>query len=371
MKIIDSWVDKWGYILRSLKKKTYFSADLSGGFDTRVVLSILLNSGIDLDELIINSSNDKKHCHEEDFKIASNISTKFGFKLNKYYIKSHGTKLNAQDALLCTIYTKLGFHKEFYTSTLFYTKPRFHVPGSGGEILREYPNEPIEKYVDKIASQGKQIKSYEEEFYNSSIRLCERSLSLIKNKKTYYSSHEISSVFYAMGRNRNHFGKASIESYLLNVYMLQPLIDPEIRKIRFSENHPNDLIAYIYTRFAHDLIIFPFEGKRVLGYKSIIKAEQLNKKLPPYTKKKDYNENFYIDTKRKSPVSPSNDKTNIEEYLRKMFFNSTKFRTTLNQVYNNIVYDWAKEYSKTTNYHPLRHGHGLYAVVKILEDISR
>lgn len=51
-------------------------------------------------------------------------------------------------------------------------------------------------------------------------------------------------------------------------------------------------------------------------------------------------------------------------------FNSSKFKETINKVYDNVVYDWAKEYSKKSNYHPLRHGNGLYAVVKILEDLS-
>ena len=38
LKIIDKWADKWGYIIRSLKKKTNnISLDLSGGFDTRAL----------------------------------------------------------------------------------------------------------------------------------------------------------------------------------------------------------------------------------------------------------------------------------------------------------------------------------------------
>ena len=46
LKLIDNWVNKWAYIFRSLKKKTdNISCDLSGGFDTRIVLSIMLNSG--------------------------------------------------------------------------------------------------------------------------------------------------------------------------------------------------------------------------------------------------------------------------------------------------------------------------------------
>jgi len=80
---IDKWVDKWGYIIRSLlKKSNNVASDLTGGLDTRIVLSILLNSGIDLNDILINTSKDKKLCHEEDFRIASDIASRYSFKLN-------------------------------------------------------------------------------------------------------------------------------------------------------------------------------------------------------------------------------------------------------------------------------------------------
>ena len=60
LELIDKWVDKWGYIIRSLKKKTKnISSDLSGGFDTRSMITILMNSGIDLNQIYIHSINDK------------------------------------------------------------------------------------------------------------------------------------------------------------------------------------------------------------------------------------------------------------------------------------------------------------------------
>ena len=82
LEIIDKWVDKWGYIIRSLiKQSDNISTDLSGGFDTRTLLSLVLNSGIDLNRVNINSVNNKLNDHDIDYKIASNISSNFGFKL--------------------------------------------------------------------------------------------------------------------------------------------------------------------------------------------------------------------------------------------------------------------------------------------------
>ena len=100
MKILDKWADKWGYILRSIKRKTNnISIDLSGGFETRLFLSILINSGINFNDIRINTALDKEHDHEIDFKIVSNISSKFGFKLNNLQIENNGTVLNVKDTI--------------------------------------------------------------------------------------------------------------------------------------------------------------------------------------------------------------------------------------------------------------------------------
>ena len=112
----------------------------------------------------------------------------------------------------------------------------------------------------------------------------------------------------------------------------------------------------------------PFQGKRKINKKSIEKAEKLNKKLPPYKIKSKYNKNFYIDIEKNYRATPSKD-NNPNEYLRKLF-QSPKFINIINQIYDNKVYNWAKQYSKKSKYFPLRHGYGLYAVAKTLEDLS-
>ena len=364
MKIVDKWVDKWSYIFRSLKKKTNnISSNLSGGFDTRVVLSILLNSGIDLNEILMFSINNTIHTHEEDFKIATNISLKFGFKLNNLVLDNNGIKLSTKDSLFSDIYSKLGFHKEFYSITKFLNKPKFIISGGGGEIIRGYPDLPIKKYIEKL--------SYNKKFFNSSIAICNRSIALLKKKKTYSNDYELSADLYSKGITRHHNGKTSVVGFLGNSYSLQPLIDPDIKQIKFDVNEKSvhDLIAYIYVRFSQDLINFPFQGKRELNPESIIKAEKMNKNFPSYKIKSDYNKNFYIDNKRKSPAPPSNDNKKVDQYLNELF-KSSKFIHLINQVYDKNVYNWAKEYSKKSKFHPLRHGYGLFAVAKTLEDLS-
>ena len=374
LRIIDEWVDKWGYIFRSLSRQTEnFSFDLSGGFDTRTVLSILISSGLDLNKTFIRSATDtnKNPDHIEDFKIASNISLKFGFKLNNHYMDNSSTNWSTNDTLFCTMYSKLGFHKEFYLKNKFYHKPRFVFTGNGGENIRGYPGYPIKQYIEGISSQAKEIIGQEENFYNSTMRLCKRSVDLILKEKSYENDYEISSALYAKGRTRNHYGKSAVEGFLANIYLIQPLNDPDIKKIKFniSEKWSHDLIAYIYYRFAHDLIYFPIQGKRTLNSKSIKKAEILNNKIQSYKIKNDFNENFFIDEKRSCPVFPSSENKNADVYLKELI-NTSNFTETLNKMYNNEIFEWSRKYIEKTNFFPLRHIYGLFAIVITLDYLT-
>jgi hypothetical protein len=151
LKIIDDWIDKWCYIFRSLKKQTdNIYADLSGGFDTRAMITILLNSGINMNELNIHSLLDKNHGHDIDLKIASNISSKFGFKLNNFKLNNTFTKWSTKDTLSCTFYSKIGFHKEFYLHDRFLNQPLFTFTGSGGEFLRGAPLASVKKFIKRF-----------------------------------------------------------------------------------------------------------------------------------------------------------------------------------------------------------------------------
>ena len=365
LKIIDKWVDKWGYILRSLKKQTdNISMDLSGGFDTRMVLSLLLNSGVNLNDILIKSMEGMK----EDFKIATNISTILGFKLNENKFYNEGTLLDIKDAFDCSKYTKLGFHKVFHIKNKFFTKPIFSLTGGWGEMLRGYPNFQIQKYIESICG-AIIIQGYEEEFYDSSKRILERSINNLKKEKIYNNDYELSTALYLRGRAINHFGKGSVESFLVNEYNLEPLSDPDLKKLKIDTNGKSfhDLIAYIYVRFSHNLISVPFQGKRILNDLSIQKAEKLNNKIPPYKVKSDYNKNFYIDNRRKSLLYQSKYSQNPDKYLKKIF-KEKKIILNINKIYNKSVNNWTKGISP--NYYPFRHIYSLLAIANIIEDIS-
>ena len=373
LKIIDKWADKWGFISRSLIHKTNsISMDLSGGLDTRTTFSLLYNSGINLNNLFIKSYNDTLYTHIEDIKIATNISLKYGFKLNENHLENNITKWGFKNALDCTFYSKLGFHKEFSFKNEFFNKPRFAFTGTWGELIRGYPYLTIQKYIEKLSSKSRYIREYEKEneFYYSSKRILERSINRIKNENKF-NDYELSSVLESRSISLYHYGRETVESFFANIYRLEPLSDPELKKLKLNINEKtfHDLITYIYFRFAKDLINIPIQGNRTLGNESIEKAIKLNKKIPPYIRKSDFNKNFYIDTERKSPLSSSKDMSQPIYYIKKII-KDKEFLNSLNKKYNTSVYEWAEHHSKISNYFPLRHQYGLLAIVKVLDYLS-
>ena len=370
LEIIDNWVDKWGYIFRSLKNQTdniYF--DLSGGFDTRTLLAILLNFGIKMDDLNIYSIQNNKHEHDIDYKIAREIAAKYGFKLNNFHFDNNSTEWSLKDSLYDTFYSKLGFHKEFYLKKYFFNKPRFSFSGSGGESLRGTPNSPIQKFIERNSLTD--INSHKREFFCSSEKIFNRSIFELKKEKTFNNDFEISFYLYSKTQGRNHFGKSALEKYLVNVYVLQPLMDPEIKKIRYDINNAtcHDLIAYIIVRFAPDLLYFPFQGYRILNLESIRKAEKLNNNYKPYKKRLEYNNNFYIDNKRLSPVKSTKNKEDAYDYLKELFSSSNYFKM-VKKFYDKDVYDWANKYSYKTNYHPYKQHYSLLAIAITLNNLQ-
>lgn len=146
-------------------------------------------------------------------------------------------------------------------------------------------------------------------------------------------------------------------------------MDPDLQKIKFNKKGKSsqDLMAYIYVRFAPELIYLPFERNRSINLKSIKKAEKLNKMLPPYKIKSDYDINFFIDNERQSPDNSS--VCNFDEEYLLSIIKSPKFKQIIYNHYDKDIYNWAVNFNKTNRFSDLKHLQGLLAVYKVLKDI--
>ena len=322
-----------------------------------------------MNDIVIHSINNNLNYHDIDYKIANEIATKFGFELNKLSFDNKSISLGIKHSILNTIYAKLGFHKQFYLKDKFFIKPRFTFTGGGGEVLRGKPRIPIKKYIQLLSFRN--ITGHSEELFNSSKRLINRSISLLINQKKFNNEYEISYDLYCKTVVKNHFGKEALEGFLSNNYNINPLMDPDIKQIKYDINGEtsHDLIAYIFIRFAKVLINFQIQGNRTLERTSIEKAKKLNEKRFPYVIKADFNKNFFIDRKRKYPGFPSKNKGNPYAYLHKLS-KSSKYIELINKIYDKNIYNWANQYSKKSNYHPLSQHYALFAIANTIDYLS-
>ena len=370
VKIIDNWADKWGYIFRSLLKQTdNVYLELSGGFDTRSVFSILKNSGVNLSNIIINSiEGNNNTVYGEDFEIVKNIASKFKLKINNYSLDNESTAWSPNDTLFGSIYSKLGFGNWFNFKDRFYNKPRFAFTGYGGENIRGYPGYPIKQYLENLINQRRLSTKFKRIFYDTSMKFFTRILNLSKEGKNYNNDYEITSDFYFKGGTRHHFGKTIVESFMANIYLLHPLMDPEIKKIKYEINGENshNLIAYIYTRFAKDIINFPIQGKRTLNYQSIVKAYKLNNYSKKFKFKSDLNINFFIDIDRKSPTKWQHENKTEYAHLKDLFA-TNKYIQNIKNIYNYKAYKLAKKCKQNKTSYTLTHCFELSTVETIIE----
>ena len=223
LEILDNWFYRWIEIFRNVRVRTNnLIADLTGGFDSRITLGICLAANMDLEHIKINSSTAERH--KEDFQVASQIVDKFNLELNRYLYYGQEI-LDFEDHINLVEYIKGGFHKQHYVTKFKPEKYHYRITGHCGETLREYPHEAPDEFVRNAKVHAK----------NVDISLVASTESLLENSfnEIYENlgiedsnSHRITTVFFNEGRNRIHFGKGFVGSYLFNRITLAPFTDP-------------------------------------------------------------------------------------------------------------------------------------------------
>ena len=290
MALLDSWFAKWTGLIRNLKAKTNnIQTDLSGGFDSRLVLSLLLGSRVNLKDVFIFSIEDTLHTHREDFAIANAMADRFGFSINNSELLTPGLPVATPEEILnISLYTKQGFHKQIYQQARYYTPPRYNFVGNGGECVRDYWHMTEEEFIRKAQNR---IKGYPREIQgrmkDATRAILERSFRQIREKFEALgrplADEDVTLNLYRETRCRAHFGKAIVERYLAGSITCAPLLDPMLHKLKRSTPDCPDhnlLAALIYTRFGADLLQFPFDGGRAIDPETVAQARMLNERFP-------------------------------------------------------------------------------------------
>ncbi len=392
LAMLDRWYDFWTESFRKLRSATDFMAiDLSGGYDSRLTLLLMLGSGIDLNRINVRSFTDTLHTHAEDYAIASQIAAHYGFTLNNPLPKTEMLNYSFSDAINIETYTKMAFHKEAYYCTYKAVDKLFKINGGGGEAIRSRYTFPAETFIQKNAAVAKKkerhySKDVQDENYASIERIIRTSFAFAREKYGLpdEDSTDYPQMMYWDGWCRSHFGKNTVLFYFKNTVSLSPLIDPLIRKIRLhTPECPDDnlLMAMIYVRYCPELMDFPYEGNRYsIDPETVAFARQINEKYPrKKTKSTDaaYAKTYSIVRRDEAAAEQIKAGNNPEPvtgeklngFLREVF-ESPEIRGTFMTEFSDQIYDYAERFYSEHEYFPTRHMYSVVGIAQVLRKIE-
>ena len=191
----------------------------------------------------------------------------------------------------------------------------------------------------------------------------------------------ITQYLYYETLSRHHFGKETLCSYFMNDFRISLAMDPEVRTWRLNtlEFHDTNLLtALLLTRYAPDLLNFPFEKKRSIVPETIAYAQKLNEHFPRRTTTDDVRRGrFHLqprDMRAEKILASGRNNPNIPggllEKCLKATFESSRTHGLFTAYFDEELYRYAATYYDT---HDFGHDRLMYAVTgvaKVLEDIE-
>lgn len=385
---LDSWVKFWGRVFSGVAQHTKFiSMDLSGGFDSRISLLLLLHSGIDCNQINIHSIKSNLHTYAEDYEIASKIAARYGFKLNKPLPQNQFLNYSMADLLTLDFYQQQTTKK--FPSVSFkqkYLNKLYSITGDAGEIIRgnwlrfnQSPKEFTKTQENRASGYSPTLAR---ELSRSTRVIFESAFRVIRDKYKIADedSHYLVQYLYQETRCRNHFGKNMAGGYLRNIVSLSPALDPEVRTLKLETPQcpdPKLLMALLFTRYEPDLLTFPFDSKRFIAPETIEYAKKLNEHFPPVQKTKSAVQDFQLkprDTYVEKIISQGRNNKELPAELPRNFlqtaFYSSRTYGLFNTYFDDELYRVAANKYETTNFGRFTHIYPVLGIVKVLEDVN-
>ncbi len=287
-RALDEWYERWVSLLRNLASQGYpIYSDLSGGLDTRIIISMLINAGIDLNSVCvlshkkINLAKDK-----DDYRIASEIAHDYGFSLNRdpYDAVSVGT-IDPLDSFsncrLCsygkTITNKYGL-TQYIEPVVFLKGLSSSIKGNTweGKVSVAY-----RQYTDNYRELFKGIPYFFHFSSRKADRYIKSQIGLILKNCRFHDDRDASIIFQKLIAERLDCGKAL--DWLANNHMvLSPFIDPELVKFDYNRGDRRDMLflsLMILDRYCPKLLNYEIQGRKIKP-ETLEQLRVLNGKYP-------------------------------------------------------------------------------------------
>ena len=299
IQTLDNWMDLWRGVFQGLSKSTKFiSVDLTGGFDSRVAFIPLLNSGVDLNQIRINTTlPNHLYTHDEDYAIATKIADYYGCKLNQPSPNNPVVNYSLSDIFNLNLYCK-----QLFTSLPTFSQGKkinktFGSNGFGGEGLKtvwSYVNTSDQFILARTQyalSQFAISQAISQKLSKSISKVLKTALSDINIRRRPKDDVGLLLQYFSSDVYlRYHFGKAAVSGYFQGGVSLSPILDPLLRKVNYKTEDFSDynlLMALIYTRYRPELLQFPFNNQKFIHPETLAYAQKINDRFPPYVPNKD------------------------------------------------------------------------------------
>ncbi|MBQ3444239.1 MAG: hypothetical protein IJG33_13450 [Selenomonadaceae bacterium] len=385
---LDKWVDLWGVVFRGLVQHTNFiSTDLSGGFDSRITFLLLLHSGIDCNQVQINSIRSSFHTYAEDYEIAKKIAAHYGLKLNQPLPRKKFLNYSLSDLLSLDLYQQQTTKK--YPSVSFkqkYLDKLYSITGDAGEIIRgnwlrfnQSPKEFTQSQEDRAIFYSSALAR---ELSHSTRAIFESAFRVIRDKYKIEDedSHYLVQYLYQNTRCRNHFGKNMAGGYLRNIISLSPALDPEVRTLKLETPQcpdPKLLMALLFVRYEPDLLTFPFDSSRFIAPETIEYAKKINERFPRTQKAKLLTEHFELKPRDKNVERIINQGDNNNElpaelprnFLQTAFY-SQRTHGLFSAYFDEELYRVAANKYETHTFDKFSFIYPFLGIMKVLEDVQ-
>lgn len=344
IKILDEWHNRWQNIIKYLINNFHVQQDLSGGFDTRSVLSLSLGADIDKSKINFSSATDKTHA--EDLQIAQKIANLCEIQLNRGGMDPSFYHTDNQFNIFRSFCSKFLIGNQIFSSNLFFDSPKVVIHGACWDVYagRVWPSTKEEFLKSRTFRDT--LFSFS---LSASIRnILSRSLDDIARHFNCDISKSIVKHLYTNTRLRHHYGYSAVDAFLHNIYTISPLLDPALQHTNYlSENNDGALFyALIFERYLpSEISSLPVQGGRKINPQTMAIAKQISSKFPLNKKTPSQDIILRSDISKKPGAG---EKIILKEHYKKIYL-SDDFKNKCLEIFGpggHEIYKWALSYFK-------------------------
>lgn len=279
---LDKWYTKWVKVYKNIiDSGRILSVDLSGGMDTRIIFSMLLNSKADLGSVYINS-HEKVNLSKDsdDYRIAQTIAEDYKVTLNRKLILEKSGKISAKESYQKCKYYSFGETITNKYETTDYSEPVFFAKGLCSSIkgaswgnVENHKNQYISPYDDLNSDQNKTlISSIQNKISRKKFsQYIDKQIEKCINIMSYNDDRSTAMIFQKIYTEKTDTRKV-IDWMAQNQFIISPYIDPAIvcfnylpidsSKYSLAESRLF-LAALILDRYSKQLSEYEIQGRKI------------------------------------------------------------------------------------------------------------